>query len=154
VGVAVVLVGLAAAGQVVGSQDGVVVGIGGVNATEIGVGVAGQRSAGGIDAGRVVGGVDDAELVVLAQESLRVVAADLDVVDALHVGQVGVDTGVRQGALLRDRGGLDGAEIGERVVAGVVVVEVLTHVGAEVEDGVSVEDAGVGGGDVEGLDLG
>jgi hypothetical protein len=39
---------------------------------------------------------------VLAEEGLRVVGADLDVVDALDVGEVGVDAGVGEGALLRD----------------------------------------------------
>ena len=44
--------------------------------------------------------------VVLAQEGLRVVGADLDVVDALDVGEVGVDAGVGEGAVLGDGLGL------------------------------------------------
>ena len=49
---------------------------------------------------------------------------------------------------------LDRAEVGERIVAGVVVVLIAADVGAEVEDGVGADDAGIGGRDVEGLDLG
>ncbi len=49
---------------------------------------------------------------------------------------------------------LDGAEIGERIGAGVVVVLVAADVAAEVEDAVVADDAGVGWGDVEGADLG
>ena len=78
----------------------------------------------GVDAGRVEGGADEAEVVVLAQEGLRVVGADLDVVDALHIREVGVDAGVGEGAVLRD--GLvlkvGRPEIGKWIAAGIVVV--------------------------------
>ena len=58
--------------------------------------------AAGIDAGRVEGGVDDAEVVVLAEERLLIDRADLDVVDPLHVGEIGVHAGVGEGAVLGD----------------------------------------------------
>ena len=65
----------AAAGQIVGRQDGVEVPpieriVREPPAHWVGIGEAGQRVAVGIDAGRVEGGIDDAELVVLAQEGL------------------------------------------------------------------------------------
>ena len=65
---------------------------------------------------------------------------------------------MRAPALVRERFweiglGLDGAEIGEGIAAGVVVVLVAANVAAEVEDAVAADDAGVGRGDVVGADL-
>ncbi len=47
-----------------------------------------------------------------------------------------MDAGVGEGAVLCDGLALDGAEVGERIVAGIVVVLILADVDAEVEDGV------------------
>ncbi len=101
------------------------------------IGVAGDGVAGdGIHARRVIGGVDDAQVVVLAQEGLSVLRADLDVVDSLGVGEVRVDAGVGEGAVLRDGRGLQigRAEVGEWIGAGVVVVVVAADECAQVED--------------------
>ena len=151
----------AAAGEIVGQQVGVVGAADGwIVREEAGcgalgwIGEAGLRVAAGVDAGRVEGGVDDGEGVVLAKEGLRVVGADFEVVDALYVGEVGVGAGVGERAVLPDGLGLDGAEVGERIGAGVVVVRIAADVATEVEDGVIADGAGVGWGDVEGADFG
>ena len=129
----------AAAGEVVGREDGKVVGIlAGSAARALRLDWC-NRAAGcrcRVHAGRVVGGIDHAQVVVFAQEGLSVLRADLDVVDALGVGEVRVDAGVGEGAVLGDGGGLQicGTEIGEGIAAGVVVVFVSADEGAQVED--------------------
>ena len=60
---------------------------------------------------------------------------------------------VEQGALLRDGLVLDGTEIGERIVARVVVIAVAAGVDAEVEDAFGRQCVGVSGRQVEGKDL-
>ena len=92
--------------------------------------------------------VDDAQGVVFAQEGLLVDRADFDVVDALHIGVVGVDSGVGEGAVLADGLVLQigRAEVGKGIAAGVVVIGVLADIGSEVEDGVCADDACVGRG--------
>jgi len=53
-----------------------------------------------------IGGIDDTEAVVLAQECLFVDGAGLDVVMSLHIGEVGVGSGVGERAVLRNGRGL------------------------------------------------
>ena len=73
-----------------------------------GLAVPRQRVAIDVIAGRVerISGIDDAQAVVLAQESLPVLYAGLDVVMSLRIGEVGVDSGVGQRAVLGDGRGL------------------------------------------------
>src|ERR1035437_6209437 len=80
--------------------------------------------------------------------------ADLDVVDALDVGEIAADSRVGERTGLDDGFVLDWTEVGERVGAGVVVVGVAADEPAEVEDGVYADRAGVGWGNVVGEDLG
>ena len=47
-----------------------------------------------------------------------------------------------------------GTEIGEGIAAGIVVVRIPPNVGPEVEDRIGSEDAGIGGRDIEGFNLG
>ena len=53
-----------------------------------GIGKSRLRNAVGVDAWRVVGGVDDAKTVILTQERLLVDRTHLDVVDSLLVGKI------------------------------------------------------------------
>src|ERR1035437_5532449 len=80
--------------------------------------------------------------------------ADLDVVDALDVGEIAADSRIGERTGLDDGFVLDWTEVGERVGAGVVVVGVAADKCAEVEDGVHADGAGVGGGNVVGEDFG
>ena len=62
---------------------------------------------------------------------------------------------IEQAAVLAHRLGLLVRRVvGEGVVAGVVVEAVAAHVEAQIGNGVGVQDAGVGRGEVDGLDLG
>lgn len=80
--------------------------------------------------------------------------ADLDVVDALDVGEIAADSRVRERTGLDDGFALDWTEISQRVGAGVVVVCVAADECAQVEDGVNADGAGVGRGNVVGENLG
>ena len=73
---------------------------------------------------------------MLTQEGLPVLDADLDVVDSFDIGVIGVDAGIGEGAVLGDGRGLQvgRSQIGERIGAGIVVVDVLAGEGAQVED--------------------
>ena len=53
-------------------------------------------------AGRIVGALNNAESVVLADEGLAVLRANLDVVDPFVIGVVGVDAGIGERSILRD----------------------------------------------------
>ena len=100
--------------------------------------------------------IDHAQAVVLAQEGLPVLRADLDVVDSLGVGEIRVDAAFGEGAVLGDGRGLQVGrpQVGQGIVAGVVVIAVPADKSAEVEDRVVADDAGIGGRDIEGADLG
>ena len=143
VGVAVEGIERAAVGEVVGLEGGAV---GAWDGRAVGV----LASEAGDE-----GWIDDAELEVLVEKGLGVVEAGLDVVAAVGVGEVGVEAGVGQRALLGD--GLllqiGRAQVGEGIVAGVVVEAVTAEEVAGIEDGGGVDDVGVGGGEVDGLDL-
>ena len=93
VSVAEVLELAAAAGEIVGSEHGIEAGVSLGRADGCGV-EAGQRIAVGIGAGRVVGGVDDAQAVVLAKEGLLVAGSDFEIVDALYIRVISVYSGV------------------------------------------------------------
>ena len=143
VGVAVEGVIAAAFGEVVGFEGG--------------AGCAWNCGAVGVlaaEAGFEVG-IDDAELEVLGEEGLGVADAGLDVVSAVGVGDVGDEAGIGERALLGD--GLllqvGRAAVGEGVGAGIVVESVAAEEVIGVEDGGGVDDVGVGGGEVDGLDL-
>ena len=68
--------------------------------TPIGSAYPGQRVAVYVDARRVVGGIYNAQVVVFAQKCLPVLCANLDVVDALGVGEVGVNGCIQESAVL------------------------------------------------------
>src|ERR1700751_4075137 len=91
---------------------------------------------------------------MVAEEGVLIDHARLYIVVALLERDIAVDAGVQQRALLRDRLILDGTEVGQRISAGVVVVGVLSNIGAKVEDRVRPDNSRVGGSDIEGLDLG
>ena len=56
-----------------------------------------------VDARRVsIGGIDDAQMIVLAQEGVLVLHADFEVVDSLDVGVVRMGPGVGECAVLGD----------------------------------------------------
>ena len=130
----------AAAGQIVGREHGKVIPVRDkviADAALRRVGVSRLRnSVDRVHARRVIGVFHDAQAVVLAQEGLRVLEAGFDVVGALGIGVIGVNPGVGQGAELPDRRGFEirGPQIGERMGAGEVIVEILSHKGAQVED--------------------
>ena len=83
-----------------------------------------------------MGRVDDADLEVLVEEGLGVVEAGLDVVSAVCDGEVGVEAGIGQRSLLGERLLLQvgRAQVGEGVLAGVVVEGVAAEEVARVED--------------------
>jgi len=79
---------------------------------------------------------------VLAQEGLFVEHAGLDVVMSARIGEVGMDSGVGECAVLSDGRGLqgNGPEVSERIAAGIVVVIVSADEGAEVKNRVVADD--------------
>src|SRR5207245_1257427 len=87
------------------------------------------------------------------QKSLLVGGSHFHVVDAFYVREIGTQAGVGQRPVLPDGLLLDRAQVGERIVAGVVVVLVAPDKTAEREYRIWVERTGPGRSDVEGLDL-
>ena len=106
VGVAVERIQASSAGQIEGQQQRVKVRIRRISKARAlrraGHRGTGVRSAIGIQAHRVEGWIDDAEVVVLVQKRLLVGDACLKVVDALHVGEIGTKAGIGQGSTLSD----------------------------------------------------
>ncbi len=143
--------------EVMGRQDGEVIGIlasSAARALRL-IRVAGQGVTAQVHAGRVIGGIDDAQVVAFAEEGLSVLRADLDVMNSPDVREIRVDGGVGKGAVLGDGRSLKvgRAQVGERIAAGIVVVVVPTYEGAKVEDHVVADDPCVGWRDVEGSDF-
>ncbi len=93
------------------------------------------------------------KLRVLVQKSLLIGGSHLDVVDAFHIGDIRAQAGVGQRPVLADGFLLDGAEVGKRIVAGVVVVLVAPDKAAQREHRIGIERPGPRWRDVEGLDL-
>ncbi len=116
----------------------------------------GSGSPSAVHARGVIGGVHNAQAVVLAQEGLLVLRADLEIVDSLDVGIIRVEAGVGQRAVLRDGRGLQvgWAQVGQWIRAWVIAIAVPAEKCAQVEDRVVADDVRVGGRDVIGVDLG
>ena len=95
------------------------------------------RGSVGIEAHGVQCGIHNSEGVVLGEERLFVDDPGLDVVNAFHDGELGMSTGVGECAILIGSFLLKigGAEVGERIVAAVVVELVTPDKPAEREHG-------------------
>jgi hypothetical protein len=93
---------------------------------------------------------------VLAQESLLVDYSGLERVDSLGIVEVGVDSCVRKGAVLRDRRCLQVRRslVGERVATGIVVIKILAYPCPQVENGVGAYYSRIGRRDIECSNLG
>jgi len=101
IGVAGIAIQASAAGEIVGRKNRLVSRVHGDGALG-GIGISGHRISAGIHAGRVIDGIDDAQVVVLAQEGLAVLRTGLERVDSPGVGNIRVDCGVGEGAVLGD----------------------------------------------------
>ena len=137
----------ASAGQIVRSQNRIVVRIKGspgrVGGNVFlkakpgalrGIGKTQHRNIGGRGrrqryAGRVVGGVDNPNTVILVQERLFVSSASLNVVDPFDIGNVGSNPRVGQRPILTHRLPLQARwpQVGERIVARIIVVIVTAN---------------------------
>src|SRR5260370_39828971 len=91
---------------------------------------------------------------MFGQKGLLIRNSKLNVVSALHVGQIGTHTSVGQrpilgnGLLLQ----IGGTEIGEWIVAGIVIENVPPHPAAETKDSSRIDHSSPGRSDVEALD--
>ena len=100
------------------------------------------------------GWIDNRQAVVLVQERLLVVDACLQVMDALHIRDVGAKAGIGQRSILADGLRLEiGSIIGEGICARIVVVLIPPHVGAQGKQSCVTEQVVPRRGDIEGLDL-
>ena len=181
VGVAIEVVRRSTAGQVVWSQDRIVIRVKrDVRRIQVGrniwlVRTSAQRGISdprrgrrniwkwvhrgqgrGSDAGCVVGRIDDPDGVVFIEERLLVDDSCLDLVDPLDVGKIGSKPSIGERAVLTYRLSLQAGwpEVRERVATGVVVVVVAAYERAQSKYGVRIQHMGPGRGNVEGPDLG
>src|SRR5271169_3030133 len=117
---------------------------------------AGVRGSVGVEADGVQCGIHNSEGIVLGEERLFVHDSGLDIVNAFHDGKLGVSTSVGQRAVLI--GGfllkVRRAEVGEWIVAAVVVELVAADKPAEREHCRGVDQVRPGRSDVVGSDLG
>ena len=80
-------------------------------------------------------------------------APTLMLFDAFHVGNVGVNTRIRQEPELRDGFVLKRPQVGKRIVARVIVILVVPHVSADGEHGIRIQEADPRRRNVKGPDL-
>ena len=122
-----------------------------------GVGVTGHGVAVHIHAGRAEGisRIHHAQAVVLPQKGLPVLRAGLDVIDSLDISDVGMDCGIGQCAVLRDRRSLQvgRSQVGQRIAAGIVVILIPADKGSQVEDRIIADDARISWRNVESPNL-
>src|SRR6185437_8741307 len=72
-----------------------------------------NRGAGCINTRSVQGGINNAEVIVLAQKGLLIGSSDLEIVLALHVGNIRAQSRVRELSCLRNRLLLQWSKIGK-----------------------------------------
>src|SRR6202158_2844325 len=98
--------------------------------------------------------IDDSEIEMFGQKRLLIRNSKLNVVHALHVGQIGTHPSVGQRPILRN--GLllqiGGTEIGKWIVAGIVIENVPPDPAAETKDSSRIDHSSPGRSDVEALD--
>src|ERR1017187_5140209 len=87
------------------------------------------------------------------KKGLLIKAADLDAVSSILNRVVGTNAGIQEGAVLRDRLALNRTEIGQWILAGIVVEAIPANESTKVEDGIGADHMGVERSDVVGLDL-
>ena len=121
-----------------------------------GIGKTIDRKAAAVQAGCIVGRVDNPDLVILIQEGLLIHNAGLPIVYALGVADICNRAAIEKRTLLGDGLPLDirCAKIVERVIAGVVVEGISPHEAREIEDGIVADGVGPGRRNVKGQDLG
>src|ERR1700691_2705281 len=91
---------------------------------------------------------------------MLILSADLDVVDAAHIGDAGSDAQIHQPAILPHAGALTdareawiGRQVGEWVGARIVVVLILPHKSTEGEHGLRIDKTSPDGRNVKRCDL-
>src|SRR5450755_4322913 len=99
--------------------------------------------------------IDDTERVLLIEERLLVGRPDLYIVNPFHIREIRPQAGVGQFPILSYSFPLkvDGAEVGKRIAAGVVVELVSANKGTQGKNGGRAEQPRPGWRDVEGFDL-
>src|SRR5260221_6357050 len=112
------------------------------------------RDAVSVQARRVERWIDNAKVEMLSQKCLLISNSKLNVVDALHVREIGADPGIGQRPILRDRFLLKvrRTKIREWVLAGIVIESVPPHPAAKTEDCCRIDHSRPGRRNVEGLD--
>ena len=84
-------------------------------------------------------GIHNSKAIVLGKECVLVCDSDLDVVNALDVRHVRANAGVGQEPELRDGFVLKRPEVGERIVARIIVILVVPHEGAQVNTAFGIQ---------------
>ena len=93
-------------------------------------------------------------MVVLVQKSLLIGDAPFHIVNALHIGKVGADTGIGERPVLIEGFRLEcRREVGEWIAARVVVEVIAADESAQREHGGAVQQPSPRRRDVEGFDL-
>ena len=93
-------------------------------------------------------------MVVLVQKSLLIGDAPFHIVNALHIGKVGADTGIGERPVLIEGFRLKrGGKVGEWIAARVVVKVIAPNEGSERKHCSVIDQAGPRRGNVEGFDL-
>ena len=105
----------------------------------VGIRKARYRIAARIQARRVQCRIDHPERVVLTQKRLFVHRADLHIVDALGIRNIGAHARIGQRAELLHRLLLNRSQVGQRIVAGIVVEPVLAYEHGKVQDAVVID---------------
>jgi len=92
-----------------------------------------NRASTGIQAGRVERRADDAKIVTFPKKGLRIEQATLDGLVPFGIGQIGMNSSIGERPVLRDGLVLQigGTKIRERILAGKVLIAILSDVGAK-----------------------
>ena len=143
--------------EVIGQQDGIKGGVGleSRRGALRGAGESTHRLTLAVHAGCIEGWAYDAEAVTFPKKSLGVKNAALDALIPLGIREIGMDSGIGERSILRDRLVLQvrRTKIRQRVLAGKVLIAIFANVRSEVEYRVLPQDPGIGGRNIERLDL-
>ena len=107
------------------------------------------------DARRIVGWIDNPQSIVLVQKRLLISHSGLDVMNALHIRNIGPDPRIGQSSVLPHRLPLQTRwpQIREGIVTGIVVIAIPAHEGSQRKDRIRIQYVRPCRGDVKRSDL-